>query len=75
MSFYKVKKASDLRKMSSEQLKKRLQDANESLMMMRSMKVAQGSLNPGQYKNMKKEKARILTILGERKNPDGFRRK
>jgi len=65
MSFYKVKKPRDLRKMSTEQLKKRILEINETQMIMRAHQVS-GGMNPGQWRNIKKEKARILTILGKR---------
>lgn len=78
---YKMKKARDLREMSSEQLRKRLQDIAATQMLLRARKVSTGAINPGQWRNIKKEKARILTILGERarmedgKQKGGFRKR
>jgi len=73
---YKIKKASELREMSSEQLKKRILEINATQMQMKAHQITKHAMNPGQWKSIKKEKARILTILGERKNPGkgGFRR-
>lgn len=64
---YKIKKARELREMTSEQLKKRLQDIGATQMLLRMHKRGGKGVNPGQWRNIKKEKARILTILGERK--------
>lgn len=77
MSFYKVKKTSQLRLMSSEELKQRLRDIGETQISLRSWKENKFAVNPGQWRNVKKEKARILTILAERKNPGkgGFRKR
>lgn len=77
MSFYKVKKTSQLREMNSEQLRERLKDIAETQMIMAANRVSRGAVNPGQWRNIKKEKARILTILAERKNPGkgGFRKR
>lgn len=66
---YRQKKTSDLRKMSSEQLKERLVQIGNTQMLLRGQKENKLAVNPGQWKNIKKEKARILTILGERTNP------
>jgi len=66
MSFYKVKKPRELRKMNTEQLKKRILEINKTQMIMRAHQVSRGGMNPGQWRNIKKEKARILTILGKR---------
>lgn len=81
MSYYKMKKARQLREMSTEELRKRLQDIASTQMLLRAHKVSTGAMNPGQWRNIKKEKARILTILGERsrledgKQKGGFRRR
>lgn len=74
---YKTQKPRDLRKMSSEDLKKRLQDIGATQHILRGRMEAGGGINPGQWRNIKKEKARILTILAERKNPGkgGFRKR
>ena len=81
MSMYKTKKAAELRKLSSEQLKKRIQDINATQMQLKSLQITSGAMNPGQWRNVKREKARILTILGERsrmengKQMGGFRKR
>lgn len=78
---YRMKKARDLRKMSSEQLRKRLQEIAATQLTLRYQKNIMKAVNPGQWKNIKKEKARILTILGERarmedgKQKGGFRKR
>ena len=64
---YRMKKASELRQMSTEQLRKRLQEIGATQIILRGHEKAGGGINPGQWRNIKKEKARILTILGERK--------
>lgn len=62
---YRMKKASELRQMSTEELRERLRDIGASLIMLR------GQLHIGYavptIKNIRKEKVRILTILGEKK--------
>ena len=68
---YRMKKAKELRQMSSEQLRKRLQEIGATQMLLRGRKEALHEINPGQWRNIKKEKARILTILGERKRMEG----
>lgn len=78
---YRLKRASELRQMSSEELRKRLQEIAATQMQLRGFQKAGGGINPGQWRNIKKEKARLLTILGERsrmehgKQKGGFRRK
>lgn len=76
---YRKKKAKELRQMSSEQLRKRLQDIGATMMILRGKQKA-GYVIPN-LRNIRKEKARILTILGERarmehgKQKGGFRRR
>jgi len=78
---YRLKRASELRLMSSEELRERLKDIAVTQMRLRGFQKAGGGINPGQWRNIKKEKARILTILGERarmedgKQKGGFRRR
>lgn len=62
----KIHKARELRDMSDEQLRKRLADIHITQMKMRGVKEAGGATNPGVWRNIRKEKARILTILRER---------
>ena len=64
---YRMKKAKELRQMSTEQLRKRLQEIGATQLILRGRKESLHEINPGQWRNIKKEKARILTILGERK--------
>ena len=77
---YRLKKASELRLMSTEELRKRLQEIGATQIILKGHQKAGGGINPGQWRNIKKEKARILTILGERsrfehgKQKGGFRR-
>jgi len=76
---YRMKKARELREMSTEQLRKRLHDIGATQLILRGRQKA-GVFIPA-WKNIKKEKARILTILGERsreehgKQKGGFRRR
>lgn len=63
---YRMKKASQLRLMNNQELRERLKEIAATQMLLRSRKKI--VFNPGQWRNIKKEKARILTILGERKN-------
>lgn len=76
---YRMKKAKELRQMSSEQLRERLQDIGASLIMLKGRLKAGYSIPT--LKLIRKEKARILTILGERarmengKQKGGFRKK
>lgn len=63
---YRMKKASQLRKMTTEHLRERLQQIGATQQLLRGQKAALHSMNPGQWRNIKKEKARILTILRER---------
>lgn len=63
---YRLKKAKELRQMSTEQLRKRLQEIGATQLILRWQKESAHAINPGQWRNIKKEKARILTILRER---------
>ena len=65
---YRLKKASELRKLSTKDLKKMLQDIGATILLLSGKKASGGGINPGQWRNVKKQKAKILTILGERKN-------
>lgn len=64
---YEPKMIQELREMSSEDLKNRIQDIEEAQLQLRAQKEVRKAVNPGQWRNIKKEKAKILTILGERK--------
>ncbi|WP_048816824.1 50S ribosomal protein L29 [Caldisphaera lagunensis] len=57
----------DLKKMQEEEVKKTLNDINTELTVLRH-KASTGSLdNPARIKQLKKNKARILTLLNEKK--------
>lgn len=59
-------KLRDLRKQNREGLENRLNGARKELMNLRSQLSSGGSIdNPGEIKYLKKEIARIHTILGE----------
>lgn len=67
-------RAKDLRKLSREELEKRLKDINLEIMKFRARskgwavrvpKSRTGGINWGVFKQLKKEKARILTVLNE----------
>lgn len=62
-------KPKELRKLSKEELKKRLEELRAGILKERS-NLGGGNVpeNPGRIKKMKKDVARILTILNERKN-------
>lgn len=62
----RIYKARELRGMNDKQLRKRLDDIAATQMKMAAIKEAGGGTNPGVWRNIKKEKARILTILRER---------
>ena len=64
---YRIKKASELRQMSSEELRKRLQEIGATQVILKGHQKQGGAVNPGQWRNIKKTKARILTILAERR--------
>lgn len=71
-SYYQIKKTKELRRYSNEELKKMLQDIGSTQMLLRGAQAAGGGVNPGQLRNIKKTKARILTILRERE--EGFKK-
>ncbi|WP_449463176.1 50S ribosomal protein L29 [Tardisphaera miroshnichenkoae] len=61
-------KTSDLRKMKREELLKLLDDQRLQLLKLSSEKAAKGTLDkPGTMKVVRKNIARILTLLGEHK--------
>ncbi len=66
MGKYKLK-MSELRKMQDEEIKKILNDTISDLTVLRH-KASTGSLdNPARIKQLRKNKARILTLLNEKK--------
>ncbi|AFZ71083.1 ribosomal protein L29 [Caldisphaera lagunensis DSM 15908] len=66
MGKYRLK-MNDLKKMQEEEVKKTLNDINTELTVLRH-KASTGSLdNPARIKQLKKNKARILTLLNEKK--------
>ena len=59
-------KANDIRKLSTEEINKKIAESKEELFNLR-MKQATGSLeNPGRIKELRKTVARLNTILRER---------
>ena len=57
----------DLRKMQDDEVKKTLNDIDSELTILRH-KASTGSLdNPARIKQLKKNKARILTLLNEKR--------
>lgn len=59
-------KPSELRKMKREELLKLLEDQKLQLLKLNAEKASKGTLDkPGTLKTVKKNIARILTILGE----------
>ena len=59
-------KANDIRKLSTEEINKKIAESKEELFDLR-MKQATGSLeNPGRIKELRKTVARLKTILRER---------
>lgn len=66
MGKYRLK-MSDLKKMQEDEIKKTLNDIDSELTVLRH-KASTGSLdNPARIKQLKKNKARILTLLNEKK--------
>ena len=60
-------KTNDLRKLTTEEIIKKINEEKEELFNLR-MKQATGSLeNPGRIHELRKEVARLKTILNERK--------
>jgi len=58
----------DLKKLSSEELNKKLAEVNLELMKLRSQKSSGAVLeSPGMVKSFKRNKARILTFLNQKK--------
>jgi len=63
------KKSRELHRMSDDQLKNRLSDVRITLHRLKMRRMGGrpgGSVNPGVYRSVKKENARILTIQRER---------
>lgn len=62
-------KLKGLRKLSKKELKKRLEELRADILKERS-NLGGGNVpeNPGRIKKMKRDVARILTVLNERKN-------
>ncbi|MFO8020327.1 MAG: 50S ribosomal protein L29 [Promethearchaeia archaeon] len=61
-------KASDVREMSVEERQRALKELREELMMLRSMQTGGGLQdNPAKSKILKKQIARILTVMNESK--------
>jgi large subunit ribosomal protein L29 len=62
-----MKRTAELRQMSDEQLHERIKECTLSLQRLRGFNKAQyGSSNPMMMRNLRKNKARCLTILRER---------
>ena len=62
----KIMKANDIRKLSTEEINKKIAESKEELFNLR-MKRATGSLeNPGRIKELRTTVARLKTILRER---------
>lgn len=59
-------KAFELRQLSNEELSKRIQDNEESLANLRFQKVLSQLENPMQIRHLRKDIARMKTILRER---------
>ena len=63
-------KANEIRKMSQEEIEKKIKDSKSELLDLR-MKAATGNLEkPSKLDAIKKDVARMMTILNERKNED-----
>ncbi len=64
----RIVKANDIRKMTTEEINKKISENKEELFNLR-MKQATGSLeNPGRINTLRKDVARMKTILNEREN-------
>ena len=64
----RIVKANEIRKMTTEEINKKISENKEELFNLR-MKQATGSLeNPGRINTLRKDVARMKTILNERKN-------
>ena len=65
-----IVKTNELRKLTTEEINKKITENKEELFNLR-MKQATGSLeNPGRIHTLRKEVARLKTILNERENQD-----
>ena len=63
----RIVKANEIRKMTTEEINKKISENKEELFNLR-MKQATGSLeNPGRINTLRKDVARMKTILAERK--------
>ncbi|MCS6962146.1 MAG: 50S ribosomal protein L29 [Deltaproteobacteria bacterium] len=56
----------ELKQLSYEQLKTRLTEVSRALLNLR-IKKKLGQFNPANYRNLKKERSRILTLMREKK--------
>jgi len=59
--------ARELRELSHEELNNKLNDCKEELFNLRFQQVRNMIENPGRFKQLRKEIARILTVLSEKK--------
>ncbi|HHF58112.1 MAG TPA: 50S ribosomal protein L29 [candidate division WOR-3 bacterium] len=60
-------KAKELRELTDEELKQRIKDLKEELFTLRMEKAMHRLAQPHRFKEIKREIARILTILNERR--------
>ncbi len=62
-----MRKVEELRKMSNEELRKKLKELRMEMLRLNAERFGKKTLsNPGKYREIKKTIARILTILRER---------
>ena len=59
-------KLSAFRDMSDEELRKKVEELKRELFLMRMSATREGKVNPGRMREIKKDIARIFTILRER---------
>lgn len=59
--------AKELRELSGEELNNKLNDCKEELFNLRFQQVRNMIENPSRFKQLRKEIARILTVLSEKK--------
>lgn len=67
MAETKVEKASDFRGKTEDELKMELEKRSQELMNLRFQSAVARLEKPGRFQALKKERARILTVLNERK--------
>ena len=60
-------KASDLRNKTAKELEVMLEEKNQELMNIRFRRAVARLEKPAHFRNLKKERARILTVLREKK--------